>query len=129
LVTLHTLYTHALKSWETSNNIPSHLKKLRYKRFQSLRFAFSAKHRHNTLPTIRRQTRPTRVRSSRPAADDMTGIVYSSSSSVDNLHILPQCVQIRLPSNFWIFCTSSYFRHGGINFYTHSLFFGFSREW
>ena len=47
-----------------------------------------------------------------PPPDGMLGVSYSPSSET-TLHSSLQQVQTRLPPDFWIHCTSSYFQHWG----------------
>lgn len=103
-------YTKALHQWEIDNHISAKIKTLRRKRYQSLRHL-----------TVSRSSQLHRPRSRHSHVSSSTSHTSHSSPEV-SIHFpapingaqqLPRHVYNRLPLDFWILCTSSYFRHGG----------------
>ena len=109
-------YTAALIKWEKSNSIYSHLKKLKRKR--KPRYIKSPNNKSNLTTPNSSQPISCSPRSTNPDPVSNTDRVSDPTPPNERNDTTLHIEHSRLPPNFWVYFTSSYFRHGG-NIYTH----------
>jgi hypothetical protein len=117
-------YLEALLDWERQHHVSKYIKKLRRKRFQLLKKSFLAKssRRLASSVSVNNNNRPSNnvTSNTQVPANSTNSALYSPTASVFNNNF------IRLPDKFWVYCTSSYFRHGGNLFLQFFNSFNFS---
>ena len=107
-------YTAALIKWEKTNSIHSHLK--HKKRSRKPRFIKKTSKATAVTPS-------TRTHNSMPQVSPLVNLdnAYYNNRGLDPTEANSALIHdnaTRLPPNFWVYFTSSYFRHGG-NIYIH----------